>query len=463
MLYVSKMVPTSDKGRFYAFGRVFSGTVSTGQKVRIMGPNYQNGKKTDLFEKNIHRVMLMMGRTVEAVESVPCGNTVGLVGVDSYLNKTGTISSHQDAHNIRVMKYSVSPVVRVAIQPKDMANLPKLIQGMRLLSKSDPLVLCINNPETGENIIAGSGELHVELCINDLVNKYARVEITQSDPVVSYKETVRQVSVDAMSKSQNKHNRITCNSSCLGEALSLSIENGEIPLRHIKERSKVLVNQFGWEKSQTSRLWAFGPYEEGANLISDATSGCQFMSEIREHMVMGFEQVTQSGVLCGENLRGVRFNVKDTHLHSDSIHRGGGQISPTTRRVLYASQLLAQPSLQEPIFLVEITTKNDLVNTIYKCIALRRGKVHEEVLIEGSPLTIMKVYLPVAESFGFTSFLRKKTAGKAFPTMAFHHYEVLEGDIGDTGTRLGKVLERTRVRKGLNPDAPKAVDYMDKL
>lgn len=175
MMYVSKMVPTSDKGRFYAFGRVFSGTISTGQKVRIMGPNYVPGKKNDLQEKTIQRTVLMMGRTVEHVPEVPCGNTCGLVGVDQYLLKTGTIADIEatEAHNIRVMKYSVSPVVRVAVKAKNPAELPKLIAGMQRLSKSDPLVLCINNAETGENIIAGSGELHVEICINDLINEYA--------------------------------------------------------------------------------------------------------------------------------------------------------------------------------------------------------------------------------------------------------------------------------------------------
>lgn len=115
MIFVSKLVPSPDKGRFFAFGRVFSGTVSSGQKVRIMGANFKPGSKDDLFEKSIQRTVLMMGRTVEFIADVPCGNTVGLVGIDEYLIKTGTISNHPEAHTIRGMKYSVSPVVRVAV------------------------------------------------------------------------------------------------------------------------------------------------------------------------------------------------------------------------------------------------------------------------------------------------------------------------------------------------------------
>jgi elongation factor 2 len=119
MMYVSKMVPTADKSRFFAFGIVFSGTISTGQKVRIMGGNYVPGKKDDLYCKTIQRTVLMMGRTIEYIPDVPCGNTVGLVGVDQYLVKTGTISDHEEAHCIRNMKYSVSPVVRVAVRAKN--------------------------------------------------------------------------------------------------------------------------------------------------------------------------------------------------------------------------------------------------------------------------------------------------------------------------------------------------------
>jgi elongation factor 2 len=167
MVFISKMIPTNDKGRFYAFGRVFSGVVKTGQKVRIMGPNYVPGKKGDLNIKNIQRTVIMMGAKVEAVQDVPCGNTVALVGVDQFLLKQGTIATDEGAHNIRVMKYSVSPVVRVAVDVKVASDLPKLVDGLKKLSKSDPLVLCYTEA-SGEHIIAGCGELHIEICLKDL-------------------------------------------------------------------------------------------------------------------------------------------------------------------------------------------------------------------------------------------------------------------------------------------------------
>merc|ERR1712003_210074 len=177
MVYVSKMIPTSDKGRFFAFGRVFSGTIATGAKVRIQGSHYKPGSKEDLNIKNIQRTVLMMGRTVEQIADVPCGNTVALVGVDQYILKSGTLTTIEDAHNIAAMKYSVSPVVKVAVKPKDGKDLPKLVEGLEKLSKSDPLVIC-STEESGEHVIAGCGELHVEICLKDLREEYAQCDFS---------------------------------------------------------------------------------------------------------------------------------------------------------------------------------------------------------------------------------------------------------------------------------------------
>merc|ERR1711944_392773 len=208
MMYISKMVPTSDKGRFYAFGRVFSGKIATGLKCRIMGPNYVPGKKEDLNEKSIQRTILMMGRYIEAIEDVPCGNICGLVGVDQFLVKTGTITTFKDAHNMKVMKFSVSPVVRVAVEPKNPSELPKLVEGLKRLAKSDPMVQCVIE-ESGEHIIAGAGELHLEICLKDLEEDHAQIPLKKSDPVVSYRETVSEESNQmCLSKSPNKHNRL---------------------------------------------------------------------------------------------------------------------------------------------------------------------------------------------------------------------------------------------------------------
>ena len=169
MVYVSKMIPAPDKGRFFAFGRVFSGRVATGAKVRIMGPNFIPGTKKDLFTKSVQRTVIWMGRKQESVEDVPCGNTVAMVGLDQFITKNATLTGEKDvdAHPIKAMKFSGSPVVRVAVQCKVASDLPKLVEGLKRLSKSDPMVVCTIE-ESGEHIVAGAGELHLEICLKDL-------------------------------------------------------------------------------------------------------------------------------------------------------------------------------------------------------------------------------------------------------------------------------------------------------
>lgn len=336
MIFISKMIPTNDKGRFYAFGRVFSGTVASGQKVRIMGPNYKKGSKSDLNVKNIQRTVIMMAGKVEAVSDVPCGNTVGLVGIDQYLVKQGTISDSEEAHCIRVMKYSVSPVVRVAVEVKNASDLPKLVEGLRKLSKADPLVLCYTE-ESGEHIIAGCGELHVEICLKDLEEDYAKCPLKKGDPVVTYKETVtEESSVACMSKSPNKHNRIHCYASPVGDELSKAIEDGDVTdKQEAKLRAKILVDDYEWDKNDALRLWCFGPDTTGPNLLVDTTKAVQYLNEIKDSLEAAFQWASREGVLTEENMRGVRMNITDVTLHADAIHRGGGQVIPAGRRVFY--------------------------------------------------------------------------------------------------------------------------------
>jgi elongation factor 2 len=464
MIFISKMIPTNDGGRFYAFGRVFAGTVSTGQKVRIMGPNYKPGNKNELFIKNIQRTVLMMAGKVEAVPDVPCGNTVGLVGVDQFITKQGTISDHVDAHSIRVMKFSVSPVVRVAVEVKSASDLPKLVEGLRKLSKSDPLVVCTTE-ESGEHIIAGCGELHVEICLKDLEEEFAKCPLKKGNPVVSYKETVsEESSVQCLSKSPNKHNRIFAKACPLTEELSMLIEEDKItPKMDPKEYKKRLQEEFEWDPNDAMKIWCFGPETTGANLLVDTTKQCQFMSEIKDSCEAAFQWATKEGVMTEENMRGIRFNLEDVTLHADAIHRGGGQVTPTMRRVAYACELTAKPRFQEPIFLVEIQTPNDAVGNIYGTISQRRGIVQGEEPIVGTPLVMLKAFLPVAESFGFTQALRAATSGRAFPQCVFDHWEELGGDPFEPSSQGGKVVMETRKRKGLKPEIPGLDNFVDKL
>ncbi|KAI9570377.1 P-loop containing nucleoside triphosphate hydrolase protein [Boletus coccyginus] len=458
VLYVSKMVPTSDKGRFYAFGRVFSGT------IRIQGPNYIPGKKDDLFVKSVQRTVLMMGRYIEPIEDCPAGNIIGLVGIDQFLLKSGTLTTSETAHNMRVMRFSVSPVVQVAVEVKNAADLPKLVEGLKRLSKSDPCVQAWI-AETGEHIVAGAGELHLEICLKDLQEDHAGVPLKISDPVVGYRETVKtESSIVALSKSQNKHNRLYAKALPLDEELTKAIENGDVSARDdFKARARVLADDYGWDVTDARKIWCFGPETTGPNLLVDVTKGVQYLNEIKDSCVAAFQWATKEGVCCEENMRGVRVNVMDVTLHTDAIHRGGGQIIPTCRRVCYAACLLATPGLQEPVYIVEIQCPENAIGGIYSVLNKRRGQVNSEEQRPGTPMFTVKAYLPVMESFGFNGDLRSQTAGQAFPQCVFDHWEIMNGSPLDKGSKIEELVRNIRTRKGLKPDIPPLDYYYDKL
>lgn len=467
MLYISKMVPTADKGRFFAFGRIFSGKVRAGQKVRIMGNNYSYGKKQDLYEdKPVQRCVLMMGRYQEAVEDMPCGNVCGLVGVDKYIVKSATITDDGETpYPLRDMKYSVSPVVRVAVQAKNPADLPKLVEGLKRLSKSDPLVIC-SIEESGEHIVAGAGELHLEICLKDLQEDFMNgAPLIISEPVVSFRETVTAVSSETcLAKSANKHNRLFCKGAPLTEELVIDIEDGKAAAdADPKNRARFLADNYEWDVADARKIWCYGPDGSGPNILVDVTKGVQNMNEMKDSFVAAWQWATKEGIMCDENLRGVRVNIEDITMHADAIHRGGGQIIPTARRVVYACTMTAQPRLMEPVFIVDIQTVESAMGGIYQVLTRRRGIIIGEENRPGTPIYNVRAYLPVAESFGFTADLRASTGGQAFPQCVFDHWQQYPSDPLEAGSQANKMVTAIRIRKGMKPELPAIDTLNDKL
>lgn len=475
-MYVSKMCPTSEKGRFIAFGRVFSGTVSTGQTVRIYGPDYVKGKKRDLYVKKVQRTLLMMGRYVEQLPDCPCGNMVGLVGVDQYLLKSGTVTTCEEAAPFVTMKFSVSAVVQVAVEPASAQDLPKLVEGLKRLSKSDPLVKTFT-AKTGEHIIAGAGELHLEICLKDLQEQYMRgAKIRVSEPVVQFCEGIDgrtggpkpdggEYPEIVVAKSPNKHNRLYIWAEPVSTELCQAIDDEEIkPDDDFKTRARVLANDYGWNVGDARKIWSFGcPPDALPNFLVDAAKGVQFLNEIKDHMMGAFMQVSCGGVLCDEMWRGIRINIDDVTLHADAIHRGAGQIMPCAKKVLFACQLASSPIIYEPMYLVDITVPNSALSGVYQTLNARRGVVDSMVERIGTPLVQIRSFLPVAESFGFTQMLRQKTAGQAFPQMKFDHWAKANGNPVIEGSQANKALLKIRERKGLKTELPEFMDYYDRI
>jgi elongation factor 2 len=461
-LYVSKMVPTANFKQFFAFGRLFSGTLHLGQKAFILDPNNPGAKES----KNIPGVMVMMGRSAQRVETVPCGNTVAVTGVDQILLKSGTITTSPTAAQIRAMKFTVSPVVRVAIRPKNPADLPKLIDGLRALSKSDPCVQ-VTSESSGEHILGCAGELHLEVCLTMLRRDFCKdIELVTSDPVVPFRETVSAESYkDCLVKSPNRHNRLFAKATPLSAEFCDDVDNKKVVVTKDSEaRASYLVDNYGWDPLEAKRkIWCFGPEISPTNVVVDMTKGVQFLNEIKDSVVGAFQWATLEGPLCEEMMRGVRVNIVDVMLHGDAIHRGGGQIIPAARRLVHGSMLTASPCLMEPVYLVEVATTTQASSGVYSVLNSRRGHVFAEEQREGTPLVTLKAYLPVLESFGLTAALREACHGQAFPQCVMDHWQMMPGDPLEPGSFPHSVVAKVRARKGLAVSLPEVESFLDKL
>ncbi|KAF7351237.1 Elongation factor 2 [Mycena sanguinolenta] len=422
------MVPTSEKGRFYAFGRVFSGTLrSDGQKVRIQGPNYVPGKKDDLFIKAVQGVFVMLGRDVESLEECPAGNLIALAGIDHFLLKNGTITSSETTHNMRALRFSVPQFIQVAVGVQNPKDLPALIEGLKIFSKSDSLVE-VSVSASGEHLIAAVGEDHLATLVEDLTHEFVKVPVTVSDPIIQYRESVgAESAIQALSKSPNRHNRIYARAMPLGEELTRGIESRHVRSRDgFKVRARLLADEYGWEVTEGRKIWTFGPDATGPNLLVDCTRGVQYLNEIKDSCVAGFQWATKEGT--------------GRQCNADAIHRGGGQIIPTMRRAAYAAYLLAQPVLQEPVLLVQIECPETVLGGVHQC-----------------------VYVPVQQSLGLPNALHAATSGKALMQSEFDHWAAIPGSPLDKGSEVEGIVTKIRTRKGLDPAIPELGRFYDKL
>jgi len=292
--------------------------------------------------------------------------------------------------------------------------------------------------------------------------------IHTSEPVVTYNETVTAESCEVLSKSPNKHNRLFCVVQPLSEEVQKLFDDETVgPNMDPKERSKILREHpaFGWEEAAApQKIWCFGHDQIGPNVMCERTTGVAYLNEVKDSIVGGFKWACNEGPMCEEKVRGVKLWVNDVVLHADAIHRGMGQISPTSRRVTYAGMFLAKPTLYEPIFLVNITCPQAMSGTIYNVMSMRRGTVSDEGEGMSGGVAQMRCYLPVAESFGFSQALAEATSGSAFSQMMFDHWSALDAtDYRDPESKLGKVVNAIRVRKGIAAEVPPLDRYLDKL
>ncbi|KAI8975759.1 P-loop containing nucleoside triphosphate hydrolase protein [Mycotypha africana] len=472
MIHVTKLYNNEFSTEFYAFGRVFSGSIKAGQIVRVLGEGYSIDDEEDMTMQKVENTWIYESRYRVEVEGVPAGGWVLMSGVDSSIIKTATIveqKSKEDAYIFKPLRFPTAATLKVAIEPVNPSELPKMLDGLRKINKSYSIVTT-KVEESGEHIVLGTGELYLDCVLHDLRRMYAEIELKVSDPVVRFCETVVETSaLKCFAETPNKKNKLTFIAEPLEKEIAQEIENGDISMKWPKGKlGKHLETKHGWDVLASRSVWAFGPDNMGPNLLMDDTLPSEvdkkLLYSVKDSIRQGFQWGTREGPLCDEPIRNVKFKILDASLANEPIYRGGGQIIPTARRVCYSSFLTATPRLMEPVYYVEIQAPADCVSAVYAVLQRRRGHVTQDIPKAGSPLYTVKAYIPVIDSCGFETDLRTHTEGQAFCQQIFDHWQIVPGDPLDTNlilrpleTSTGNYLARdfmvkTRRRKGLSED-----------
>ncbi|MEK6968491.1 MAG: elongation factor EF-2 [Nanoarchaeota archaeon] len=412
-----------------AAGRLFSGTVKQGNDVYMIG-----GKKL----VRLQQVSVYNGPKRESVDEVPSGNIVGLVGLKDVFSGE-TISSIEDFEPFERIKHIFEPVITKAIEAKKPSDLPKLIEVLRQVNKEDPTIKIEINEATGENLISGMGELHLEV-IENRIRTEKGVEVTTSPPIVVYRETISKDSVEAEGKSPNKHNKFYVKVTPMPDAIYEAIKAGTIHDGRVKKKDDSLwkgLEDAGMD-SKTSRK-----VREvfNANMLIDNTRGIVHIGEVIEMLMDGFEDVMTYGPLAREPSAKIMVWINDVKLHEDAIHRGPAQVLPAVRDSIRGAYMSAGPVIFEPVQVLQFEAPLEYMGEISKLIQNKRGQLLD-MQQEGETITV-KAKLPVGEMFGLSSALRSATSGRGTQYLVDQMFEKMPFEL------QGKIIGQIRQRKGL--------------
>ena len=459
MVHTTKQYPSEDTTCFHVLGRVMSGTIHAGQEIRLLGENYTVFDEEDSRDVRVGRLWIYQARYKVEVNRVPAGNWVMMEGIDQSIVKTSTITDLQGKEELyifRPLKFSTQSVIKIAVEPVNPSELPKMLDGLRKVNKSYPL-LSTRVEESGEHVVLGTGELYLDCVMHDLRKLYSEIEIKVADPVVSFCETVVETSsLKCFAETPNKKNKMTMIAEPLEKGLAEDIENEVVSINWNKKRlGEFFQTKYDWDLLAARSIWAFGPDSTGPNILVDDTLPSEvdkgLLGSVKESIVQGFQWATREGPLCEEPIRNTKFKILDAVIASEPIHRGGGQIIPTSRRVGYSAFLMATPRLMEPYLFVEVSAPADCVSAVYTVLARRRGHVTQDAPVPGSPLYTIKAFIPAIDSFGFETDLRTHTQGQAFCLSVFHHWQIVPGD----------PLDKTITIRPLEPQPATALVSLD--
>lgn len=435
-MMVTKIIIDPHAGEI-AIGRLFSGTVKKGTDLYISGDG--KGK--------VQTLAMMVGPDRIPVEEVTAGNIAAIVGLKGAIAGS-TVSSIENMEPFEPMIHYSEPVVTLAIEAKHTADLPRLIDVLRDISKADPSIQVDINQETGEHLISGMGELHLDVTLYRIKNDY-KIEVETSEPIVVYRETVEKKGGPFEGKSPNKHNRFYFEVEPLKPEVIQAIEDGDIPQGSKFKDKKTIIETLvskGIDREEARGLVCV----EGTNIMFDVTRGIQYLDETMELLIEAFTEVMNRGPLANEKVFGVKARLVDAKLHEDSIHRGPAQVIPAGRNSIYGAMCEAKRILLEPVQKVFINVPQEEMGSAINEVQQRRGVI-EDMTQEGEEVSLV-ARIPVSGMFGFASAIRSATGGKVLWSFENAGYQKVPPELQDS------VVRSIRERKGLRPE-PYDADY----
>ena len=414
-----------------ATGRVYGGTVEQGTEVYLVGSQARS---------RVQQVGVFFGPERVPTEKVPAGNIVYITGAKGATAGETICSPENKIVEFEGIEHISEPVVTVAVEAKNTKDLPKLIEVLRQTAKEDPTIHVNINEETGEHLVSGMGELHLEVIGVRINNK--GVDINTSEPIVVYRETVAGKTANPVEgKSPNKHNRLYLEVAPLEDSIFQALQNGDIKEGKIKDKEEAQkFIEHGLDKEEARRVWDV--YNK--SLFINMTRGIQYLDEIKELVIEGFESALEEGPVANEIAMGMKFTLVDAKLHEDAVHRGPAQILPAIRNAIKGGMMMADPTLLEPVQKVFINTPTDYMGSVTKEILNRRGQI-VDMPTEGDMVNV-EAKVPVAEMFGFAGEIRSATQGRCLWSTENSGFERLPREL------QSQIIRQIRERKGLSPE-----------
>ncbi|HIP88570.1 MAG TPA: elongation factor EF-2 [Thermococcus paralvinellae] len=435
VMVVTKIIIDKHAGEV-STGRIWSGTVRTGQEVYLISAKRK---------ARIQQVGIYMGPERINMEAVPAGNIVAVTGLRDAM--AGETVAQEVIEPFEALHYTSEPVVTVAIEAKNIKDLPRLIEALRQLAKEDPTLQVKIDQETGQHLLSGMGELHLEVKLYKLKEDWG-IDVEVSEPIVVYRESITKVSPVVEGKSPNKHNRFYIIVEPMPDNIYQAIRDGEIPEGRPKDKKAVAkkLAELGMDYEMAKGI--VDVYR--GNLFLDNTKGIQYLNEVMDLLVDGFHQAMDEGPLAKEPVMKVIVRLVDAQIHEDNVHRGPAQIYPAIRTAIHCAMMKANPVLYEPYQKVIINVPYEYMGPVSREISQRRGQLLD-MKQEGEVMTII-AKAPVAEMFGFAGAIRSATSGRALWSTEHAGFERVPQELAV------QIIRQIRQRKGLDPNPPTEKD-----